>query len=255
MSVIVRDPAARPGRLRPGLWAGRHLLLTMPWTSAVAFGAVGAAMTYSISLLAGPSQSPAVLLASMRAGLAVATLGLCFLFADPAPLLTETLPARPWTLRAMRVVLALPIVAVSGLAQVSAGLRALATDDPPGISLPRAAAWGGFGIELAAFCALALLAAALVARSRRRELGGALAAPLALLVIAALAAVPHHVDVYPSGYLVDPSALGQAAWAGAERAWAVVCAVALAGAAWGSRDLWSRLRRPRRPRNLPTQVR
>ena len=80
--------------------------------------------------------------------------------------------------------------------------------------------WPALSLELAAAAAIALATASVVARTRWQELGGAIAAPVSLAVIAAT----------------------QAAWADVIWRLLLVGALAVATAVWAQRDPWLRSR-------------
>jgi hypothetical protein len=209
---------------------------------------MGLLVVTTMSLFTGPFQRPAVLVAGLRTAFAATALGMAFLLHDPADDLLETLPTPVRSLRAARLLITLPVLVPAGAAQLALAGHALATDEALQGLGHRPLAWPGLAIELAGFCGLALLAAAIVGRGRWRELGGALAGPLGLGLIAALCLAP--LGLTPTAYLLHPTRADHGAWRIAEAAWAAVVVLSAALAGCASRDRWQRL-----ARRIPTPLR
>ncbi|MHB8296018.1 MAG: hypothetical protein ACYDH5_15655 [Acidimicrobiales bacterium] len=99
-------------------------------------------MSYS----AGPFQRPGDLVGGLRAAFAVTALGACFVLSDPAEDLLEAVPVPAWCLRALRIALALPVLALGGVGQLvlagpmpslsTSGSRGRATTHSPGPGSP-----------------------------------------------------------------------------------------------------------------------
>jgi hypothetical protein len=232
------DKTSTKGPLRPAIRASLYLVHTQPWGALIGTGAAGVAVMAITDAFGNVLQSPKDIVAALRLAFAVVAFGIGFLGAEPAPSLVEALPTRLWALRAVRLVLALPIVVVVGWAQLSLAAGALATDERAQGLPHHPLAWPGLAMELAGFGALALLGAFLVGRSRWRDLGGVIAAPLALGAIAILVIVPF--GLFPTAYLLVPSRPHEHAWVTAEWEWVTLSIAAMTSAVWASRDQWER---------------
>lgn len=252
-------PTARGGnRLRSPAQAVPHLARTQPWAPLVGAAAMGLLVVLTMSRFAGPFQRPSVLVAGLRTAFAATALGMAFLLRDPTDDLLEALPTPVRFLRATRLLIAVPAFVLAGAGQLALANHALAADQALQGLAHRPLAWPGLAIELAGFCGLTLLAAAMVGRGRWREHGGALAGPLGLGLIAALCLAP--LGLTPTAYLLHPTHADHGAWRVAEAAWSAVAVLSAVLAGWASRDRWQRLAR-RNPANrnelstAPTQLR
>lgn len=222
MHVTARGPAhARAcGASRLSLLlATRYLAMTMPWAVLLAGCAAGLGLALAAHQFASPARSTAGVTLGLRAGFVPVAVTVAFLAADPQRNLTATLPAPAWLSTVVHLAIALPLVGLTGYLQ----LELAAVPGPPPGPGPAAATlpWPGLLAEFAAWSACAVAVAAGVTRTRWRDLGGALAGPAALGLIALLA-------------VASPGP----AWSW----WAVGGAAALI-AGWESRDPWLRFRR------------
>jgi hypothetical protein len=223
-----------------------HVAGMMPWRPLLAGCLTGIAVTVALRIFAGPTESPADLAVGIRASYVPVVAGLAFLLHDPHRQLTGALPARAWLTPAIRVAMALPILALSGAMQLQIAARALAAD-LHAAGQPTAAAavpWVALTAELAAWCALALMLAAGFERTRWHDLAAVMAAIVALAVVGALAMLPLHL--LPSA-ITDMTRTQLRQWAAAWRLWAAVGAAGILTAGWAAGDPWRRLRLPRRP--------
>jgi hypothetical protein len=229
----------RPQRARAAAALAGHVAATMPWVPLLAGCCAGTGLTAALALLAGSLQQPLALGIFIRAAFVPVLAAAAFLPADPVRQLTGALPARAWLTPAMRLALALPVLAGTCWAELRLAGLAFAADLRVAGVHPQPLPAAGLAAELAGCCAIALAVAALVARGRWHDLGGALAAPAAVAVLAALALLPVHL--LPAG-MVGLTRHQQHAWAGAARGWLAVTVIAFAVACWAARDPWRRWR-------------
>jgi hypothetical protein len=213
----------------------------MPWGPLIAGCCAGVCVSAALARLARTLPDPSALASGARLAFVPVVAGVAFLLHDPHGQLTRVLPARAWLTSAVRLALALPVLAGAWWAQLSLDGAALTTYLHQAGQRP-ALPWLGLTAELAAGCALALAAAALVGRGRWQDLGGAVAAPAALAALAVLVLVPLHL--LPAA-LAGMSVAQHHAWIAAGRRWGVVAVAAAALACWASRDPWRRLSRRR----------
>jgi hypothetical protein len=219
-----------------------HVAEVLPWGALLAGCLTGIAVTAALRRFAGPIETPVDLGAGVRASFVPVIAGLAFLLHDPHRQLTGALPTRAWVTPAIRVALALPVLALTGAIQLHLAARALAADQraagQPAAGLP----WVALTTELAAGSALALLLAAGLERTRWRELAGVVAAIGALAVAAALALLPLHM--LPAA-ITDMTSAQARQWIAASRLWAVTGGAAALVAGWAAGDPWRRVRSPR----------
>jgi hypothetical protein len=215
----------------------------MPWGPLLAGCLTGIAVTVALRIGAGPTESPADLGVGIRASYVPVVAGLAFLLHNPHRQLTGALPARPWLPAAIRVAMALPVLALSGMIQLQIAAHALAAD-LHAAGQPAALPWIALTAELAAWCALALALAAGFERTRWHDLAGFLAAVAALAVVGSLAVLPLHL--LPTA-ITGMTAAQQHQWAAAWQLWAAAGAAGILLAGWAAGDPWRRVRLPRRP--------
>jgi hypothetical protein len=187
-----------------------HLAATMPWGTLLGGCAIGLAISVVGYRFAGAASDSAGVTAVVRAAFVPLVLVAAFLAADPHRPLVAALPAPAWLTAATHTALALPVLAGTAALQLRLAAAELAAGQRytgvPG-HLPRLM----LSAELAAAAAIALAAAGVVARTRWRELGGAIAAPASLAVIAATQAT--WADVTWRILLVGALAVATGAWA------------------------------------------
>jgi hypothetical protein len=232
--------AATRRRAGSGTALTGHVAGMMPWGPLLAGCLTGIAVTVALRIFAGPTESPANLSVGIRASFVPVVAGLAFLLHDPHRQLTGALPARAWLTPAVRVAMALPVLALSGTIQLQITARALAADlSAPG--RPAALPWIALTTELAAWCALALALAAGFERTRWHDMAGFLAAVSALAVVGALTLLPLHL--LPTA-ITDMTGTQQRQWATAWRVWTAVGAAGILTADWAAGDPWRRARLP-----------
>ena len=234
---------------RPVLALAGPVARTMPWGPLVAGCGTGICVGLAMALFHGPMQSPPGIMLGLRASFVPVMTGLAFLLHDPHRQLTGALPVRAWLTSAVRAALALPALGVTAWAEFYLAGRALAAYPGDGAGArPAGLPWAAMAAELAAWCLLALAAAALTARTRWHDVGGVMAALGALATLAVLALAPLHL--LPAAF-TDMTAAERQAWAQAWRLWLVVALLAAALAARASRDPWLRVRTPLRLGSRP----
>jgi hypothetical protein len=194
----------------------------------------------ALLIFSGPIETPPDLATGVRASFVPVLASLAFLLHDPQRQLTGALPARPWRMPVLRVVIALPVLGLTGLAQMLVAGRALADDlraaGQPAASLP----WLALVIELVAWCPLALALSAGLGRTRWQDLAGIAAAVGGMAVIGVAALLPLHLT--PAAIVAMTTAQHRQ-WVIAGRVWAVAVAAAVCAAAawWASGDPWRRV--------------
>ena len=235
-----RDHPGRATRFRV-VAAGPHLARTMPWGALAAGCGVGLAISLASYWLAHPFQEPVNLtLLTIRAEFVPPTAAVAFIVTDPCRRLTPALPAPIWLSTATHLIIAAPLLSLTAYAQVRLAAAQLNIDSlSQGQPVPRLP-WASLSAEFAAWLAITLAVAAFVARTRWNDLGGAIAAPATLGVLALLAATPLHL--LPAS-LIGPTASVRAAWFHSDWSWCTLGGLATFIACWASRDPWSRLRR------------
>lgn len=201
--------------------------------------AVGLCISLAAHLLGHPFQQPASITLTVRAAFVPVVADVAFLASGPHRALAASLPAPTWLITAAHLLIALPLLVLTAWIQLSLG----AADLSAALRFQGAAAaplpWTALGSELAAWLAVALAAAALVARTRWSDLGGAIAAPAALAFLALLALAPAHL--FPTAFTAE-SRSQHSAWLHAEWGWWALGVIAALVLGWASRDPWLRLR-------------
>jgi len=231
----------RAPKLRSVAQATPYLVRTQPWAPLGGAAGLGLVILGAMAYFVGPFQRPADLIAGLRVAFAVTAIGVDFVLSDPAEDLLEAVPLPAWTLRALRVAIAIPVLGLGGAGELLLAAGAFTADERlQGLS-HRQLSWPGLTVELIGFCGLALLAGATVDRIRWKNLGGVIAAPLGLGLMAALALAP--VGLFPTAYLLDATHADHIRWETAEWSWSAVATVSVMLAGFASRDRWQRLRR------------
>ena len=249
MTTARRVPAhALATQRSAGSWTALawRVIQVLPWGALLAGCVTGIGVTVALWIFAGPIETPVDLGGGLRASFVPVIAGLAFLLHDPHRQLTGALPARAWLTPAIRVALALPVLALTGAIQLHYAAGALAVDlhtTGQAAELP----WVALTAEFASWCALALALAAGLERTRWRELGGVASAVGALAVAGALALLPLHM--LPAAITTMTSAQARQ-WTAAWRLWAVTGGSAVLIAGWAAGDPWHRVRLPRYLPNL-----
>jgi hypothetical protein len=229
---------ARSRRLGIVTAAARHLIPTMPWGTLLAGCAGGLAISVAAYQFAEPFRQPADITLTVRAAFVPLVAAVAFLLADPHRNLTASLPAPAWLTSAARLVLALPLLGLTAWLQFELAAAELGIDVRSQHLSAAQLPWAAVCAELLAWSAIALTAAALAARTRWHDLGGAIGAPAALAFIGLLAFTPLHL--FPTAFtgLIPPQ---RSVWVHAEWNWWVIGLIAGLIACWASRDPWLRI--------------
>jgi hypothetical protein len=201
----------------------RHVLQTVPWATLLAGCAAG---TVLLGLLGETSRTP-LDQGTVRLTFLPVVAAVAFVPRVPSHALTGTAPLPGWVTSAAQTFLAVPVVAITCWIQ----LVIMTTTLPPGAGHPPAIY--PLIAQLTGWCAIGVAAAAACDRSRYSDLGGAVAAPLALGAIAVAWVTPG---------LKDALALPPAAPQTATIAWYGVTTAAFAVTVAGMRDRWHRYR-------------
>jgi hypothetical protein len=153
-----------------------------------------------------------------------AVAALAFAPRAPSQALAQTAPLPAWVTPAAQMVLAVPGVAITCWIQLMIMTSTIPAGGHPPAIYPLIA-------QLTGWCAIGVAVAVACDRSRYSDLGGAVAAPLALAAIALAWVTPGLKDA-----LAFPPATPQTATI----AWYILATVALASAVAGMRDRWHR---------------
>lgn len=219
-------------RLRPARWTpwprvlpalARHAAAATPWGPLLGGALTGLLLLSVLAYVADRSHSP-LGQAQVRITFLPALAGLAFVVRAPVRALALAAPVPAWVTPACQLLLAVPVLAAT--AGIELGL--MARTSPPGRELT---AVYPLLAQLAGWAALVVAAAACCDRSRYADLGGAVAGPAGLAVIAAAWFTPG-----VSRLLVTPPASPQAA----AFAWYLITAAGLAMIAAALRDPWHR---------------
>jgi hypothetical protein len=208
----------------------------MPWVALTTGCLAGIAFLAVVALIASSGHS---LLSpgTIRVGFLPAVAGLAFVPRTRIRPLTQTTPVPGWVVPAGHILLATPMLAVTGWAQ----LRIIASTIPPG-AITHPVVYPVIA-ELTGWCAVAVAAAACTDRSRYADLGGAVAAPVSFAAIALARYAP-----ITSRFLTQPSATPH----GVTIAWYAIGTTALILSCVAMRDQWHRYTRSRRRLRSPS---
>ena len=210
----------------------------MPWGTLLAGCAGGLAISVAAYQFAEPFQQPADITLTVRAGFVPIVAAVAFLLDDPHRNLTASLPAPAWLTSAARLALALPMLALTAWLQFELAAAELGIDVRSQHLSAARVPWAAVCAEFLAWSAIALTAAALAARTRWHDLGGAIGAPAALAFIGLLAFTPLHL--FPAAFtgLTPPQ---RSVWVHAEWGWWAIGLLAGLLACWACRDPWLRI--------------
>jgi hypothetical protein len=216
----------------------RHIARTMPWTTLIAGCAAGTAVLALVAQIARSSHWPLGQGANRLAFLP-AIAALAFVPRSWFRAVTQATPVPAWTGPVGHILLAAPVLAVTGWAQLrimTHTLRIRTSSLPPhghlsGVHPP---AVYPLIAQLTGWCVITIAAAACVDRSRYADLGGAIAAPVSLVAIALAWYAP-----VTSKVLIEPPATAHTVTI----AWYVITSAALALTCAAMRDHWHRYSR------------
>jgi len=209
----------------------RHVVRTTPWVTLIAGCLTGTALL-AAAAYAAATQHWALNQDAVRLAFLPVIAALAFVPRDPFRPMAQTAPTPAWLTSAGQILLTLPVVAVTCLAQLSlmdytiARLSQGSTAHAPAI-YPLIA-------QLAGWCALTLAAAACCDRSRYANLTGAVAGPVSFVIFALARYAPRIDRLFDA-----PPGTAHAVTA----AWYIVAATATALLVAALRDRWQRYAR------------
>jgi hypothetical protein len=222
----VRRPRLSWLRALPALT--RHVTATMPWTTLITGCVAGTAVLAVVAHFAGSSHWQ-LSQAAVRYAFLPAVAALAYVPRAPFRPLTIATAIPSWVGTAGHVLLASPLVAATCWAQLGIMAHTIAPS-----AAGSAAAVYPLIAQLTGWCLLAVAAAACVDRSRYADLGGAVAAPVGLTVIALAWYAPAS-----KRFLVEPPAAAHIVTV----AWYAIATAALALTCVAMRDHWHRYTR------------
>lgn len=215
-----------------GLALTRHVARLVPWGTLIVGSAAGVGFSLAVRAFAHPATPQAELVTGVRLAFVPPLVGLGFVLHDRHRQLAGALPVPAWVTSALRVVLALPLVAATCWLQFWLVTKAKLPVPP-------------VATEMAGCGLITLAVAAAVERGRWRDLGGGAAVPAALAligVLAVLSMLKHSpVRLLPTVFS-GMTAAQLREWDRAWLAWAAAGAAAAVAAGFFSRDPWRRIR-------------
>jgi hypothetical protein len=233
-----------------------HVARFVPWGALAAGACAGLGFSLAVRGFANPAAPQAELITGVRLAFLPPMVSLGFVLHDRHRQLAGALPVPTWVTSALRLCLALPVIALTCWLQfwlVASALAATSTGQA-GTPVAGAAAAGGgretlpvppLVTEFVGCCVIMLGVAAAVERGRWRDLGGGAGVPAALAVLAALAGLSmlkgSPVRLLPTTFDAMTAAQRHE-WDRAWLAWAAVGLAAAMAAGWSSRDPWRRMR-------------
>jgi hypothetical protein len=220
-----RAAAHRPGRSWPRTLPAltRHLARTTPWATLLAGCLTGTLLLWLLRYHAHTSHT-ALDQNTMRLTVLPAIAALAFVPRTAFRPLIDTTPVPAWLIPAGQILLALPVLALTCWAQ----LLLIHPQSAPGVPAHPAASYPLLA-QLTGWCALTVAVAACTDRSPYPDLGGAVAAPASLTLIALAMHGPE-----TGRLLTTPPAAPHTT----ALAWYTITAAALALTCTAIRDRW-----------------
>jgi hypothetical protein len=212
----------------------RHLARTMPWVALISGCLAGLAFLAFLAHVADNSHSP-LNQNTVRLAFLPAIAALAFVLRAPFRPLTLTTPVPAWVTPASHLLLAAPILAATGWAELVIMDRTI----PPALGPPPAIY--PLLAQLAGWCAVIAAVAAGADRSRFADLGGILAVPVTFAAIALVWFAP-----VTARFLVEPPASAR----GVTITWYVISSAALVLTCAAMHDQWHRYSRSVMPRAI-----
>lgn len=209
----------------------RHIVRSMPWVTLVSGCLVGTAVLALMAHNARNSQAP-LDHGAVRVAFLPAVAVLAFVLAAPFRPLTQATPVPAWVAPAGYLLLAAPVLAATCWLQLR-----LMDYSMPAASVARALAVYPLTAQLTGWCAVTVMIAAWVQRSRYADLGGAVAAPVSFALIALSWFLP------AAGRRLNEPPAPPATRHGVTITWYVIAAAALFVTCVAMRDQWHRYAR------------
>jgi hypothetical protein len=200
----------------------------MPWVTLITGCLAGTGYLAVMAHFADVSRSP-LGPGAVRLGFLPAVAALAFVPRAPLRPLSQATSVPGWAVPAGHIVLAVPVLALTGWAQ----LRIVALTMPAHLLGYPPAVYPVIS-EVTGWCAVAVAVAAWVDRSRYADLGGAIAAPVSLAAIAVVWYAP-----VTGRFLSEPPATSR----GVTIAWYAVAVAAWVLTSVAMRDQWHRYTR------------
>ena len=222
--------ARRPGRCWPRALPplARHVLRTTPWAVLVAGSLTGTGLLAVLAFVARTSHlalNPKV----VDLAFVPVVAALAFVPRDPFRPVAQAAPVPAWLTSAGQLLLAVPVLVVTCWGQLRL-MDYTVTPPTPGTLVHLPAVYPLLA-QLTGWCAITVAVAAGCDRSRYADLGGAVAAPVSLAVIALAWYTPVLDDL-----LATPPTNPHAA----TTAWGTITAAALVLTCLAMRDRWQR---------------
>jgi hypothetical protein len=202
----------------------------MPWTTLI-FGCLAGTVVLAVVAHSADASHWQLSQAAVRYAFLPAIAALAYVPRAPFRPLTQATPMPAWVGPVGHILLAAPVLALTCWTQ----LLIMAHTVPAGAKGDLPAVYPLIA-QLTGWCALTVAAAVCADRSRYADLGGAVAAPVSLALIALAWYTPEFSKV-----LVDPPATAH----GVAVAWYILVASALALTGAAMRDPWHRYARKR----------
>jgi hypothetical protein len=223
-----------------------HLTRTMPWPVLLSGCVAGLGISLVAHQLAHPSENTSIVTLVVRVAFVPLVATVAFLAYDAHRTLVTALPFPKWVAPAMQLFLAIPPIALTLLGQLELAADDLkrAADNHQGSAAP-GLPWQALCGEFIAWSAIVFAVASTIARSRWQDLGGSVAAPAGLAIIALLAVTP--LGLLPS-QLLNLTKSQRTEWMRAEWLWCAIAILACLIAWWANRDPWLRIKFPLRKR-------
>jgi len=212
----------------------RHIARTVPWATLLAGCLISIALFAGLARVTVVEHDTSVLVeGAVQLCLLPAVAVLAFVLRGQFRPLTLVTPVPAWVTAAGQLLLAAPVLVLTGWVQLRILTLATGPQPPGGLSGDPTYA---LAVQLTGWAMLAVAAAACVGRSRYADLGGAIGAPVAFLIIAVASYAPG-IDKF----LDRPGAQLHSVVIG----WCAIAAAALIVTCLALRDSWHRYPRVR----------
>jgi len=214
----------------------RPISRTMPWATLITGCLAGTGYLAVMARVAGTSYGT-LGQGTVRIAFLPAIAALAFVLRAPFRPLIQATPVPAWVAPAGHILLAAPLLAVTCWVQLRITAHSITAHTIPPHILSRPPAGYPLIAQLTGWCAVTVVAAACVDRSRYADLGGGVAVPVSFAAIALAWYAP-----VSARFLAEPPATLHAVTI----AWYAVATAALALTCVAMRDHWHRYARSRR---------